>query len=89
MYNLLFVDDDQWIAESMRTILNWEDFSLNPPYIAYGMEQAQEIFQKVPIHIMISDIEMLGYSGFELLAWVHEHYPDTLTAFLTCHARFE
>lgn len=89
MYNLLFVDDDQWIAESMRTILNWEDFSLNPPYIAYGIEQAQEIFQKVPIHIMISDIEMLGYSGFELLAWVHEHYPDTLTAFLTCHARFD
>ena len=48
MYNLLFVDDDQWIAESMRTILNWEDFSLNPPYIAYGMEQAQEFFKKCP-----------------------------------------
>lgn len=89
MYNLLFVDDDQWIAESMRNILDWEKYSLNPPYIAYGMEQAQEIFHKVPIHIMVSDIEMLGYSGFELLEWVHENYPRTVSSFLTCHARFD
>lgn len=88
-YNLLFVDDDQWIAESMRDILNWEDFSINSPYIAYGMEQAQEIFEKVPVHIIISDIEMLGYNGFELLEWVHNTYPKTLTAFLSCHARFD
>lgn len=89
MYNLLFVDDDRWIIESMRTILNWDEFSLNPPYVAYGMEQAQEIFRQVPVHILISDIEMLGYSGFELLEWVHENYPDTITCFLTCHARFD
>lgn len=89
MYNLLFVDDDRWIIESMRTILNWNEFSLNPPYVAYGMEQAQEIFNQVPVHILISDIEMLGYSGFELLEWVHEKHPDTITCFLTCHARFD
>ncbi len=88
-YNLLFVDDDQWIAESMRDILKWDDFSINPPYIAYGMEQAQEIFEKVPIHIIISDIEMLGYNGFELLEWVHNTHPKTLSAFLSCHARFD
>lgn len=89
MYNLLFVDDDRWIVESMRTILKWDEFSLNPPYVAYGMEQAKEIFDQVPVHILISDIEMLGYSGFELLEWVHENHPDTITCFLTCHARFD
>lgn len=89
MYNLLFVDDDRWIVESMRTILQWDEFSLNPPYVAYGMEQAQEIFKQIPVHILISDIEMLGYSGFELLEWVHEKYPHTITCFLTCHARFD
>lgn len=89
MYNLLFVDDDQWIAESMRTLLTWENYLLNPPYIAYSMEQAQEIFRKIPIHILISDIEMVGQSGFDLLKWVHDCYPDTLSGFLTCHARFD
>ncbi len=89
MYNLLFVDDDQWIAESMRTLLPWETYSLNPPYVAYSMEQAQEIFRKITIHILISDIEMVGQSGFDLLQWVHEQYPDTLSCFLTCHARFD
>ena len=89
MYNLLFVDDDQWIADSMRELLDWNSLSLNPPYIAYSMEEAQALFREIPIHILISDIEMMGHSGFELIEWVRRDYPGTLVSFLTCHARFD
>ncbi len=88
-YNLLFVDDDKWITDSMKDILEWETLGLNPPYLAYSALEAQEIIQAAPIHIIISDIEMLETDGFALISWVQEHYPEILRIFLTNHARFD
>ncbi|MCD8023582.1 MAG: response regulator, partial [Lachnospiraceae bacterium] len=89
MYNLLFVDDDPWILEGMKEIVNWNLLSFNPPFVAGNVEEAKAIFRNVSVHILITDIEMIGNSGFDLLSWVNSAYPGTLSAFLTCHARFD
>lgn len=89
MYNILFVDDEPLVADSMKTILQWDKLFINPPFIAYSAEQAKNIFLHQHIDFMISDIEMLGCDGFGLLAWVKKHDPSTLSVFLTCHARFD
>jgi len=89
MYNLLFVDDDILIADSLQYILDWERVSLNAPYITYSYDQARQIFTHTPIHIIISDIEMRGHSGLDLMEWTKRNHPQTLRGFLTCHARFE
>jgi YesN/AraC family two-component response regulator len=88
-YNLLFVDDDVLIAESLRDILDWGRLSLNAPGIAYSCKQAQEVFSNGRVDILVSDIEMVGGDGFRLLEWVKAYHPETLLSFLTCHARFE
>jgi len=89
MFNLLFVDDDPLIAESFRDILDWERMSLNAPYIAYSYAQALQIFADTRIDILVSDIEMFGNNGLDLVEWTSRHYPRTLCCFLTCHARFD
>lgn len=89
MYNLMFVDDDVLIAESVRDILDWGCLSLNAPFIAYSFEQALGVFAHEHIDILISDIEMFGHSGLDLVEWTKQNHPKTMCCFLTCHARFD
>ena len=89
MYKLLFVDDDELIADSMRTILDWKTLNISEPLIAYSFDQACGVFERYKIDIMISDIEMLGDTGFELIDWVNARHPETVSSFLSCHARFD
>lgn len=73
----------------MKNILDWESLSFAPPYLAYSVKDAKEIINSHRIHILISDIEMIGADGFALVDWVQENYPNILRIFLTNHARFD
>lgn len=88
-YTLLLVDDDPWCLEMLRDILPWDDLNIQKPYQARSMEEAVRVFEKDHVDIMISDIEMLGHSGFDLLEWVRKEHTETQTAFLTCHSRID
>ncbi|MCL2164980.1 MAG: helix-turn-helix domain-containing protein [Oscillospiraceae bacterium] len=88
MNSLLFVDDDIFILESVLTILDWKRLSFGVPYTASSYEQAIEVFDRTQIDILVSDIEMLGYSGIDLISWARRNRPRTLCCFLTCHAQF-
>lgn len=89
MYSLLFVDDEKLVADSMPSMLRWSDYQLEPPQVAYSYEQATAILAREPVNILISDIEMVGKSGLDLLEWVGAHSSGTLCALLTCHAVFD
>ena len=89
MYNLLFVDDDALILERVQKIVDWKNLTLNTPYTASSYDQAIDVFDRKQIDILVSDIEMLGHNGLELMAWVRCNYPRTLCCFLTCHAQFD
>lgn len=88
-FNLLFVDDDTPITENFPKMLDWGSLSLNPPYTANSYDEALCIFKETQIDILVSDIEMLGYSGLDLVKWTRLNHPRTLCSFLTCHARFD
>ncbi len=89
MYQLLIVDDDQLLTEEMQSILDWDSVGIEKPMAAHSVGEAKRIFQASKVHILLSDIEMMGNDGFDLLSWVQEYYPKTLRGFLTCHARFD
>lgn len=89
MYNILFVDDDVFITESIKNMVDWTSLKLNPPFLANGFQQAVNTLQNYSIQIVVSDIEMLGEDGFALLEWIKHSYPDIRCCFLTCHARFD
>ena len=42
---------------------------------AHSVGEAKRIFQASKVHILLSDIEMMGNDGFDLLSWVQEYYP--------------
>lgn len=89
MLNLIIVDDEKLLTDSLKGDIDWRALGFGQVFTAYNARQAKEIFKREKIHLMLSDIEMPQGSGLELLAWVREHYPDTETVFMTCHAEFK
>jgi len=88
-YRLLLVDDEIHAIEGVKSDLDMEKLEIYELFTAFNLKQAQAIFQREKIDIMLCDIEMPQGSGLELLAWVKEHYPHVIAIFLTSHADFK
>jgi CheY-like chemotaxis protein len=82
MGSVLIVDDEAII----RGMLEVE---LQERYEVLVAEDAQQAFDVLHqcggVDLVISDINMPGMKGFELLRWVREHYPKTKTALITAY----
>lgn len=89
MYRLLIVDDEAFIANGIKSSVDWQKLGIVSVSIASNLRQAKEEFQNQPFDMMICDIEMPQGSGLELYEWVREQYPQTECIFLTCHADFQ
>ena len=87
-YQVLLVDDEELALEGIENGIQWDDLKVGTIYKANGMRQAIEIMQDNPIDLMISDIEMPGGNGIELIKWVAETKPHIISVFYTCHAEF-
>jgi YesN/AraC family two-component response regulator len=77
---VLFVDDEPWILHGIRRTL------LNAPFNVLTVdtpEEALAVLRKQPIHVLISDIDMPGMTGLELLKIVRREFPTTLRMLLT------
>ncbi|MFD0693045.1 helix-turn-helix domain-containing protein [Paenibacillus sp. GCM10027628] len=88
MYHALIVDDEAHAVRGLQAGVDWDKLKITEVYKAFNIRQAKEIFEEHGVHILICDIEMPQGTGLELLEWVREHYPETETVFLTCHADF-
>ncbi|AZN41803.1 response regulator transcription factor [Paenibacillus albus] len=88
MYNLLVVDDEKYAVEAILNCIDWPSIGVTGLFSAYGVNAAKEKLLAEPIDIIVCDIEMPGSNGLELLGWVNEHKPDTVTIFFTGHANF-
>lgn len=89
MYRVLIVDDQYFALLGLQQGLNWSELGVTDVSLAENYEQAVEQLKQYPVDLLICDIEMPGRDGLDLLAWVKQHSPDTLTIMLTCHADFE
>lgn len=87
--NILIVDDEASSVEGIAVSLNWAEIGIEGVYKAYSMQQAQEIFRKTDIDILLCDIEMPKGTGIELVEWVRESGYSPVCIFLTCFSRFD
>lgn len=87
--NLLMVDDDAYVIETMEKKMEWEKLGIARVFTAYTVKQAKRWILGTDIHIVICDIEMPKENGFVLLEWVREKRFDIQFIFLTSYAEFE
>lgn len=84
--NVLLVDDDRSVLEGLKRVLRKE------PYEIYGVTSAEgalSIVEGMPVDIVVTDEEMPGMSGTELLRTLRELFPDTVGIMLTGRATLD
>lgn len=88
MANVLVVDDERFIVNSVTALLQCQtDWNLNV-HCAHSGEEALEIVQSVRIDILITDIHMPGMSGLELARRTQELWPECVRLLLTAYEDF-
>ncbi|MDQ6423597.1 response regulator [Paenibacillus sp. LHD-117] len=88
MFNLLVVDDEVFAVQAILQGIDWTAHGFNGAYGAGDVDEAKELLSRIPIDILLCDIDMPGSNGLELAEWLNKMYPWVVTIFLTGHANF-
>lgn len=87
MYKLLIVDDEPYIVEGLADLLGSNpDFDI---YTAASGNSALEILDRIRMDIVLTDIQMPGKNGLELLKEIHNRWPFCRTIILTAYSDFD
>lgn len=78
--HILIVDDDDIILDSLQEFLRLEGYEVD---IARSYEEAVSALEKADFNVAITDVNMPGSSGFELLRVCRQHYPETVVVMIT------
>jgi len=71
--NILVVDDDYDMLELIQRNLKAMDYLI---YKASSVTEATEILKDNTIDLLITDLQMPGINGIELVKFAREHFPD-------------
>ncbi|MCM1217425.1 MAG: response regulator [Lachnospiraceae bacterium] len=85
---ILIVDDDTAIVEVIRDTVNWDKLGIDEIDTAYDAEAAKHRLEQKAADIVISDIEMPGESGLDLLKWFRDKEMPGKFLLLTSHENF-
>lgn len=86
--NLMIVDDDKRVVDSIVESLNWQEIGVSRTLLANNVGKAIEILQIYPIHVLLTDIEMSQGSGLELLEWIRNQKLPMKCIVLSSYAKF-
>ncbi|UQZ86290.1 putative response regulatory protein [Paenibacillus konkukensis] len=89
MFQLLIVDDESAVVDSLSDTLPWQTVGVTSVFKAYSGYEALEILKTNTIDILITDIHMPGMSGLELLAKAHRSWKKIKCILLSGHAEFD
>ena len=83
---ILVVDDDRIILDSLCEFLRLEGYQAEG---AVSFSEAGQAMDRRPIDLMISDVNMPGGNGFELLHLVRKRSPETVVVMMTAYGTIE
>ncbi len=83
---ILIVDPDEYVAQSLITILGRNGFGLiHVP----GFNEAVSELQRQVVHLVISEVNLTGSDGFELLRVVKSRFPAVGVLLITGYGTIE
>ena len=88
MYQIMLVEDEMLVRESMAQNTNWDKFGFAPPHVFENGRQALEQLESVLPDVVITDICMPFVDGLELARNIYEKFPDTIVVVLTGFSEF-
>lgn len=83
--SLLLVDDEPHILHTVSALLA-DDFHV---VTAESGDAARQVLARCPIDIILTDQQMPGLTGVQLLEWVRIHSPRTMRVLMTGYAELQ
>lgn len=68
--NILMVDDMRSVVNGMEKSIHWKKLGIDGVFKAYNAYEAKVLLNNVHMDILMTDIEMPGESGLDLVQWV-------------------
>jgi len=89
MKKVMIVEDEELILMGIRNIVDWEKLDLQLAHMAYNGAEALEMWDKEPVDIIITDIDMPEMSGLDLLKQIRSKDEYVRFIILTGYDEFE
>jgi len=85
---LLIVDDEAHVVDRLATTIGWKKIGITQVYRAYSGQEALDVLQQVSIDVVITDIQMPGMSGLDLIAEIRRKWNRTKCVLLSGYSDF-
>lgn len=89
MYQVLLVDDEQDILNTLQTNVDWPSYGVENVLTARDGLDALKTLEQHPVDLMIADIRMPNMDGLSLLQEVRSKYPHIRYIILSSYREFE
>ena len=89
MKKVMLVEDEEFILQGIRCIIDWEEISMTVVSMAHNGQEALEMFSREPADIVVTDVEMPLMNGLELLEEIRKINPRTRCIILSGYDEFE
>ncbi|PZD95774.1 DNA-binding response regulator [Paenibacillus sambharensis] len=89
MIEILLVDDESYVTESLAKTIPWQSLGVSSVHQASSAKKAIEILEEQSVDIVVSDIRMPEMDGLRFIAEITERWPNIRCVLLTGHADFE
>ena len=86
--NILIVDDEVHAVQGIIQVMDWKKLGIEQVYSAYSMAEAIEQFSRHSIALLLTDIEMSGGTGFDLIRWCNARSMDYVGIILSGFPNF-
>jgi len=80
LLNVLLVDDEPYVREGIKKLINWEECGFILCGEAANGEEAIQLVETLSPHVIIVDIKMPVMDGLELIKYVSEKYQEKLSS---------
>lgn len=88
MFKAVIVDDESWILDDLRGIINWNEEGFEIIGEAENGSKAEAIIKRYKPDIVFCDIRMPEMNGIELLGRVKSKYRNILIVFISAYSDF-
>lgn len=88
MKKVMIVEDEELILQGIRNILDWEALGLDVVHMAHDGTEALQMWEKEPVHIVVTDISMPEMDGLTLLRKIREKEEQVCFIILTGYDEF-
>jgi two-component system, response regulator YesN len=75
MLKVLIVDDEPWVLEGLRTMIDWEKYGFEVCAEAHNGSEAMRLIQEYKPELVLTDINMPVINGLELITQLNELMP--------------